>query len=530
MLDLAPKIQRLLVLQPEADGVRRLAAQVRDRLLVAAKKKLTAYEYKSARDLINRVPECAIDQNTNNLSEQITEFNWLANDLQLAPIVDAPLLEIAKRFAKNAPGDQKIVERCSKLFRLAAEAPKIGSQRFPATAWNTSPARTHVGCAVDWLGGSERLKLLDGAVASAWNAEPGRFFVAAGLALQGIEAAAVSTNLHKPEKQSLLGQLVIGKRKETIKRAWGIDIGESSLKVVRLVLHPGDAEPTVDGCELLPHRISLSRPEAETCRHNLLAESLSAFLAKYPLEKSDRICVSFPAHKILGRSLRLPETTPKKLAELVQFEAKQRIPIPLDELAWSYHAFTTSSSETPPIELSTLANTLLIAAKKRDVQELALVLDEVQIPLHIVQSDAVALFNFAAYEGLCELATSATRESKSIALLDVGAIATNIVVVTGDRPWFRNFRRGGDDFSNAAVQRLRLTLDQAEQIKLEPTRVRRLSELYNAFDPMFARLADEVQRSLESFHKETGQQVSRILGVGGGFRLHGLLKYLRNGP
>ena len=77
---------------------------------------------------------------------------------------------------------------------------------------------------------------------------------------------------------------------------------------------------------------------------------------------------------------------------------------------------------------------------------------------------------------------------------------------------------------------LQLTKDQAEQAKREPTRVRRLSELHEAYDPMFARLTDEVQRSLDSFHKETGMQVSRILGVGGGFRLHGLLKYLRNGP
>ena len=38
----------------------------------------------------------------------------------------------------------------------------------------------------------------------------------------------------------------------------------------------------------------------------------------------------------------------------------------------------------------------------------------------------------------------------------------------------------------------------------EPARVHHLSEVYKAFDPMFARLAEEVQRSLESFHKETG--------------------------
>jgi Tfp pilus assembly PilM family ATPase len=530
LLELAPKIQRLLTLQPNAGGVRRLADQVRDRLLVAAKKKLLAFEYKQARELVSRVPECAIDDNTRQLSEVITEFNWLVNDLQFTPIVDPPLLEIAKRFAKKAPGDQENVERCSKLFRLADAPPKAHSMRFAAVAWATPPARSHIGCAVDWLCGSERLKMSNDTAASSWQAEPGRFFAAAGLALQAIDAASVNTNLHKADKQGLFGQLSIGKRKETARRGWGIDIGESSVKVVRLTSNVGDAEPTVDCCDLIPHRISLSRPEADGKRHTLLTESLRSFLAKYPIEKSDRICVSFPSHKILGKSFQLPPVAPKKVAELVQFEAKTRIPIPLDELAWSYHSFATTADNATPADSSRLANTLLIAAKQRDVQELLIVFDELQIPMHVLQSDAVALFNFADYEGLRGLAQDQSSEASSIAILDVGTVATNIVIVTGDRPWFRSFRRGGDDYTNAAVQRLNLTLEQAEQVKIEPTRARRLSELYDGFDPMFSRLTDEIQRSLESFHKETGRQVSRMVGVGGGFRLHGLMRHLRNGP
>ena len=530
LLDLAPKIQRLSTLQPDDDGIRRLAGQVRDRLLMAAKKKLQAFEFKQARELVARVPQSAIDENTRQMSEVIAEFNWLEDDLQLTPVVDQPLVEIAKRFAKKAPGDQKNVDRCSKLFRLAAKAPEAGSTRFPAIAWAPAPRRTHAGYPIDWLGGSERLKLAAQEATSSWNAEPGRYFVAAGLALQGIEAAAVNTNLHKVGRQGLLGQLTLGKRKETIKRAWGIDIGESSLKVVRMVAKPGDPEPAIDCCDLLPHRISLSRPEAETMRHKLLSESLSKFLVKYSLEKSDRICISFPGHKILGRSFQLPSAAPKKLAEMIQFEARQRIPISLDELAWSFQSFNSGTNDATPADHGNGSNTLLIAAKQRDVQELSLLFNELEVPLHVVQGDAIALFNFAVFEGLGALANRQPNQSQAVALLDVGTIATNIVVVAGDRPWFRNFRRGGDDFTSAAAQRLQLTKDQADEAKREPTRVRRLSELYSTFDPVFARLTEEVQRSLESFNQETGMHVSRVLGVGGGFRLHGLLKYLRNGP
>ncbi|MCA9121447.1 MAG: pilus assembly protein PilM [Planctomycetaceae bacterium] len=528
-LDLAPKIHRYLTLQPQSESVRRLAEKVRDNLLVAANKKLMAFEYKLASKIISAVPECAIDENTTTLSGRIAEFCWLVDDLQNSPIVDEPLLAIAKRFAKKAPGDQKNVERCSQLFRVAAERPTAQSKRFPATEWTPPPRRTHVGCAVDWLGGSERLKFSDASVANSINLEPGRYFVAVGLALQGVDGATIPTSLVKHEKQGLFGAISLGKRKATARRAWGIDIGESCLKVVRLVDVPGGTGPAVDCCDLFPHSIPLNRPEAEASRHRLMAETMSKFLEKYTLEKSDQVCVSFPSQKVLGRPLRLPAAAPKKLHEMVQFEAKQRIPVPLDELSWTYHSFG-DSHEKSDTGSSVFPNTLLLAAKQREVNELVMVFKELQAPIHILQSDAVALYNFAVFEGLLDLESKAAGEPRSIALLDIGAAATNVVVVAQDRPWFRSFRRGGEDFTSAAARHLQLTKEQAEEVKFNPSSVRRISDLHASFEPLFIQLADEIQRSLESFHKETGRRVSHIFGVGGGFRLHGLLGYLRNGP
>ena len=525
LLELAPKIQRVLTLQPNSENMLRLSEQVRDRLLLAANKRLAAFDYKQARELLSRVPECARDDKTNQMSSRIAEFTWLVGAIQSAPVVDEPLLEIAKRFSKKAPGDKKNVARCTKLFRLDPNEGNSTSKRFPFPTWATPPRRTHVGCAVDWLGGSEQLRFADETAQKLWLNEPGRYFVAAGLALQGIGAAEVRTNLNREERQGLLGGFALGRRKEPVKRAWGIDIGESSVKVLRLVCGEDQDTPVVDRCDHFPHQVTLSRPDAESNRHRLIVESLNAFLSKYPVDKSDRICAGFPGHRVLGRTLRLPEAAPKKFAEMIRFEASQQIPIPLEELAWSYESFPESADKAD----TSIANTLLVAAKQRDVQELKLIFEEAQIELHALQSDAVALFNYARFEQLHELAASENSQPPSIGLLDVGAAATNVVILTGDRPWIRSFRRGGDHFTGAAAGRLNLTKDQAEQVKIEPTRVRRLSELYDAYDPIFASLMDEVLRSLESFRKETGREVSNLFGVGGGFRLHGLLKHLRYG-
>ncbi len=532
-LDLAPKIQRLLVIKPDAENIRKLADQVRDRLLVAARKQLAGHEYKKAAGLMARIPECASNKEVEQLRQEIAEFNWLTSDLHRSPIIDEPLIEIAKRFAKLSPGDKANLELCSKLFRHEAALSSTilpAATRFPATPWAKRPERTHVGCPVDWLGGSQRLLIPDAAASSSWQAHPGRFFVAAGLALQGLGLAQVETNLHKAEKHGLLGQLSFGKRKESVARAWGIDVGDSSVKVVCLTTVPDQGAATLEYCQVFPHSIPLNRPESESCRGKVLSETIGAFLGQQTVEKTDQVCVSFPGHRVLGRFLRLPATAPKKRLEMIQFEARQQIPLPLDELAWSHQSFPDAEGQGGGSEDYPLYNTLLVAAKLQDVQELLRVLMEIHLPIHVLQSDCLALYNFAVYEGLPELATSLAKGRRpSTAIVDVGMAATNLVFSLQDRPWFRSFRVGGDHFTDAVAKQLHVTKDQAEALKFQPTRMRQLSLLYRTYDPVLSQITLEIQRSLEAFHKETGQPVANLLGVGGGFRLHGLWRYLLYG-
>jgi Tfp pilus assembly PilM family ATPase len=139
------------------------------------------------------------------------------------------------------------------------------------------------------------------------------------------------------------------------------------------------------------------------------------------------------------------------------------------------------------------------------------------------------LFNFARFEGLGEWASEQSSEPTPIAILDIGAASTNLVIDHGGRPWFRTFGRGGDDFTNAVAQQLNLTREQAEQVKIEPTLARHLSELDEAYSPKLMQLSTEVRRSLDLFAKESGSDVTHLLGTGGGFRLHGLFKYFWNG-
>jgi Tfp pilus assembly PilM family ATPase len=85
----------------------------------------------------------------------------------------------------------------------------------------------------------------------------------------------------------------------------------------------------------------------------------------------------------------------------------------------------------------------------------------------------------------------------------------------------------GESFTNTLLRPLKLTREQAEQLKREPARARRVYSLYQLWDPMLTYLADEVERSLDTCKRQFPElEVQQMFGLGGGFQLHGVLRRL----
>ena len=85
-------------------------------------------------------------------------------------------------------------------------------------------------------------------------------------------------------------------------------------------------------------------------------------------------------------------------------------------------------------------------------------------------------------------------------------------------------------FTRALVKEFKLTIAQAEQQKRVPESAERLSDIYEALSPVFDDLSKDVQQSLIAYSQtHPDHPVQRVLGFGGGARLHGLFRCLRCG-
>src|SRR5207248_5756145 len=113
---------------------------------------------------------------------------------------------------------------------------------------------------------------------------------------------------------------------------WGIDIGQCALKALKLEL-ADDGKPTATAFDYIEHPKILSQPDADP--DQLTREALEKFLSRNQLG-SDLVAISVAGQSGLARFVKLPPVEEKKITDIVRFEAKQQIQLPLDEVVWDY--------------------------------------------------------------------------------------------------------------------------------------------------------------------------------------------------
>ena len=130
--------------------------------------------------------------------------------------------------------------------------------------------------------------------------------------------------------------------------AWGIDVGNRALKAIKLV-RDGDGV-RIDDFEVIEHETVLSN--AGDNREALIQAALSNLVARHGF-KGGQVGIGVSGQSSFARFIKLPPVEPKKIPEIVRFEAIQQIPFPLDDVEWSYQLFEDPAS--PDVEVGIFA-------------------------------------------------------------------------------------------------------------------------------------------------------------------------------
>ncbi len=289
---------------------------------------------------------------------------------------------------------------------------------------------------------------------------------------------------------------------------WGIDLGRGALKAVKLRL-AADGKVDLLAHEFIEHAKILSQPDAD--RAELINSALERFLSHHDLSK-DLVVVGVPGQHTLARFTKLPPVAPKRIPDIVRYEADQQIPFDMDEVIWDFQTF--QQEDSPDLEVG------IFAMKRELIREHLLHYEQASIEPMVVQSGPLAVYNAAHFDGIVG--------DETTILLDIGAENTDLIIATKATFWTRTVPIGGNNFTEALVKSFKLSFSKAEALKRTADGSKYARQIFQAMRPIFADLVQELQRSIgfySSTHRDT--KIEKVVCFGNAAKLPGLQKYLQ---
>lgn len=331
-----------------------------------------------------------------------------------------------------------------------------------------------------------------------------------------------------------------------IQPIWALDVGQAALKALKLV--PGEVpeQVTAEAFDYVEYPKILSQPDADP--EQLVREALETFLERNEL-KGCKVAISVPGQAGLVKFIKLPPVEKKRIPDIVKFEARQQIPFALDEVVWAYQQIGDDDAESD--EDFTMAEVGLFAMKRDQINRAILPFRIAGIEVDIVQMGPIALYNFITFDqlkeapappegapaaGVEDAETDAGKvkappkpvKGGSVVLIDIGADNTDLIITDGTRIWQRNVPIGGNHFTRALTKELKLTFAKAEHLKRNATKAPDPRSIFTAMRGVFNDFASEINRSI-GFYSSVNRsaKIIKVIGLGNGFKLPGLQKFLQ---
>ncbi|MBI3191375.1 MAG: type IV pilus assembly protein PilM, partial [Pedosphaera parvula] len=165
---------------------------------------------------------------------------------------------------------------------------------------------------------------------------------------------------------------------------------------------------------------------------------------------SREINVCTAGFNVFSKFVKLPPVDTAKVTQIIQYEAQQNVPFPLEEVVWDYQILGAA----PSGELEVL----LVAIKSDIVEGLFRTSESAGLRLQLVDVSPAALcnafrFNYGDEEG-CTM------------LLDIGAKTSNLLFFEKGKVFSRSINIGANAITQDFGHEARLSFAEAEQIKI----------------------------------------------------------------
>src|SRR5437867_8777482 len=288
-----------------------------------------------------------------------------------------------------------------------------------------------------------------------------------------------------------------------------VDFGAVNLKIAEFEIN--------DAGGLLLRQYGLKSLGQEGTQENTREAAMARGLQELLSEKgfgSRNINLCAPGFNTFSRFVKLPPVDTSKVTQIIQYEAQQNVPFPLEEVVWDYQIL--GAAATGELEV------LLVAIKIEVVEGLFRLSESAGLRTQLVDVSTAALcnafrYNYPDVEG-CSM------------LLDIGAKTSNLLFFEGGNIYSRGINIGANAITQDFARETRLSFDEAEHMKIEQGFVS-LGGAYEEPDnpqqaaiskiarQVMTRLHIQVNQTVQFYTKQQGGTAPQRLFLAGGASL-----------
>ncbi len=215
--------------------------------------------------------------------------------------------------------------------------------------------------------------------------------------------------------------------------------------------------------------------------------------------KPGPVMLSVSGQVVFPRFVKLPPVGKDKLPQIIQYEAEQNVPFPIDEVVWDYQLIGDGEDEL---------NVMLVAAKIENIKRLTDCAQAADLEPDIVDVSPMALLNAVHY--------SRQDDAGCVMVLDIGARSSNLIFMEDDRVFSRSIPVAGNTITQELMKAFNVSFAEAEKIKLEQGFVA-FGGVTSAGDSEVSEQASKIIRTvLTRLHAEVNRSINFYRSQQGG--------------
>jgi type IV pilus assembly protein PilM len=270
-------------------------------------------------------------------------------------------------------------------------------------------------------------------------------------------------------------------------RILAVDIGAASVKVGEFQLAGGHGLRLVN----FNYADLGVDPEHEENRKALIVTTLRNVLREKNI-RANRVAFSVSGQSVFTRFVKLPPVDESKVVQIIQYEAQQNVPFPIEEVIWDYQLL--GSTDKGELEV------VLLAIKSDIIEDLNQGVESVGLQTEMVDVAPMALYNAVRYnEGDAEGCTM---------VVDIGARTTNLLFVEKNKLFTRSIPIAGNAITQSIAAELGLSFRDAEALKKSKGFVALGGAYEEPEDPQTAQISKIIRNVVTRLHAEIGRSIN----------------------